>query len=181
MNTTWPVSKLAWIINSIAGIWETVSTASHRMWAIDVEPGPTPTSTPVPESLAKGTMQELQAQNTTPMKFVFVESPQTNDVDVSYTGRMVQFWSPVVLDAETFGVLVTRRTGASGTNLVPQESARLLDVLVAAKEFMGQCEEEPRQFNLWVISSDARDAKPRNVWLELKKQAGAYRISLTDM
>jgi hypothetical protein len=181
MNTTWPASKLAWIITSISGIWRTVSKDSQRMWANYVEPARTPTSTPMPKVTAKGTMQEIHAQITNPVKFAFVETPNASDVDVSHVSRMVHFWSPVVLDSETFGVLVTRRSCATGTNLVPQECARLLDLLVAAKEFMGQCEEEPRQFELWVISSDSRDAKPRNVWLELKKQAGAYRISLTDM
>lgn len=69
---------------------------------------------------------------------------------------------------------------ATECDLTPYESARLLDVIAHATEFRGQCEDEPRQFNVWVLQSDARDGKARNLWLQLEIVAGSYLIRMTD-
>lgn len=110
---------------------------------------------------------------------VRMDSP-THTVDVTPLARYVQFGRPVLLDAETFGVTVTRRETADTSNLTPPEAARLLDLLIAAKPFIGCCDEELRQFEHWVVSSDARDNRPRCVWMQISLSGANYVITMTD-
>lgn len=84
------------------------------------------------------------------------------------------------IEAEAFGVLITRRPMATENDLTAYETARLLDVLFHAREFIGQCDEEPRQFNMWVLPSDACDSKARNLWLQLEVTTAGYHIRMTD-
>ena len=92
----------------------------------------------------------------------------------------MHFAQPMRIENETFGVLVTRRPMATQGNLTPYESARLLDIVVHATEFRGQCDEEPRQFSHWAVQSDSLDGKARHQWLQLEVVDGGYLISLTD-
>jgi hypothetical protein len=108
------------------------------------------------------------------------ELAQVEFVDVSAVGARMHFALPIRLEQEAFGVLVTRRQDATQHNLTPYESARLIDVIVHATEFRGQCHDEPRQFNIWVVQSDAKDGRPRNLWLQLEIIDGCYMVRLTD-
>lgn len=102
-------------------------------------------------------------------------------VDVSHTAQKAHFGRPVVVEAETFGVLVTRHSTLVENGLTTQEQSRLLDLLIAAKEFMGACDDEPRQFEFWAIPSDARDQKARMVWINMELNGGRYELVMTQL
>ena len=113
-----------------------------------------------------------------------VEEPATQ-VDVSASALAMSLALAVKLDAEAFGVTVTRRPGANERNLTGCERARLLAVLAEAKDLLMKCDAhysdtEEKQFPFWVVSSDARDAKPRMLWLEIRVEPNGYAIGLTD-
>jgi hypothetical protein len=101
-------------------------------------------------------------------------------IDVSTHAKRMHFALPVRMEMEAIGVLVTRRPMAREDNLTPYESARLLDVIAHASEFCGHCDDEPKQFNVWVVQSDSRDGKARNIWLQLEILSGSYLIRMTD-
>lgn len=103
------------------------------------------------------------------------------DLDVSAAAAVFGFARPVHMEAESFGVLVTRRPGARADALRGYEQARLLSVLASAAEFIGQCDEEPRQVQHWEIPSDSRDGLPRCMWIQLEIAAGGYRLVLTQL
>lgn len=102
-------------------------------------------------------------------------------IDVSRHARRLIVTASVLMEAEAFGVLVTRRPDANVTSLSSYESSRLLDVLVHMKEALPRCEDSGCDFQIWTISSDARDAKARCHWVSLEKGAdGRYRLSMSD-
>lgn len=130
----------------------------------------------------KGTMvsQEMsQVVQTQPHAVMDFDETMT-DIDVSTVARRLQFFRPVFMEAEAFGIFVTRRDTATTANLDAAEQVRLLDVLSVASAFMGNCDEEAKQFEHWLIPSDARDAKPRQMWGEVQQRGDSYRISLVD-
>lgn len=183
MTTAWPVSKLAlFSISLMERLSLAVGWLRHWCGLSSPTAGPMNPYT-MPDTPAKGPMKAINTSSNKPLpiSFVCVQPKQREAVDVSQVARHIHFWSPVVLDNEAFGVMVTRREGTNSANLLPRESARLLDLLIAAKEFLGQCEQEPKQFDVWAIPSDSRDGRPRNIWLEMRMDAGAYRIVLADM
>lgn len=89
------------------------------------------------------------------------------------------------MQAECFGVAVTRRPGAKPENLTAYELHRVLDVMVHVRDNLQQ-QPEPAEvgeceFPMWVVSSDSRDAQPRVVWLvfHMDRALGRCRISLS--
>ena len=105
----------------------------------------------------------------------------TEMIDVSRQARRLSGPARVFMDAEAFGVLVTRRPDANATSLSSYEDSRLLDVLVHMKDVLPRCEDSGCEFQIWAISSDARDAKARCHWVSLEKgNDGSYRLSMTD-
>ena len=105
----------------------------------------------------------------------------TTMVDVSRHAWRLSVCASVHIDPEAFGVMVTRRPDAKVTSLTAYEESRLLDVLVHMKEALPRCNENGCEFQVWVISSDARDAKPRVQWVTLEKGAqGSYELCLSD-
>jgi len=183
MNTAWPANKLALFFLSIMDNIRRANDRARRFSGMTTPPAESMTPNRMPELPAKGPMTpfNIRTVTPTPLNFICVQPTQDQAVDVSHVARHIQFWNPVSLDEEAFGVMVTRRVGANALNLLPHESARLLDLLLAAKEFLGQCETEPKQFIVIAISSDSRDQRPRTIWLEMSMVAGTYRITLTDM
>lgn len=110
---------------------------------------------------------------------------QPNQIDVSASARAIALALTVKVDAEAFGVTVTRRPGANESNLTDCERVRLLGVLAEVKDLLMKCDADAagvqeKQFPFWIVSSDARDAKPRMLWLEIRAQANGYAIGLTD-
>lgn len=106
---------------------------------------------------------------------------QNRQIDVSAMAPRAMFAGHAVMDAETFGVAVTRRQDAEMSNLTPTEQSRLLDVLVHARAVQHQCDDEGREFPLWLVSSDTRDNRARAVWMTMRKvDQGAYTITLSD-
>lgn len=110
---------------------------------------------------------------------------QPSQVDVSASARAIALALTVKVDAEAFGVTVTRRPGANEHNLAGSERVRLLGLLAEVKDLLMKCDAQEsdaqeKQFPIWVVSSDARDAKPRMLWLEIRAQANGYAIGLTD-
>ncbi|GEM_PF-2220045 len=103
-------------------------------------------------------------------------------IDVSAYAASALMFGDVRMDAEAFGVTVTRRVDASLDNLSPYERARLLDVLWHAQRKQLACLEGEQAFPVWTISSDARDAQPRNIWLIISRTPqGSYLIGLSDV
>lgn len=106
---------------------------------------------------------------------------QHKSVDVSSVAVVAAFAGHVTMDAEAFGVTVSRRPGACDTDLTGYERGRLLDVLCHAKAVQRQCQEHETEFPVWVVSSDARDARPRVLWMAIRKEPnGGYHIHLSD-
>ena len=104
---------------------------------------------------------------------------QLKSVEVSGVANDAAFAGHVTMDAEAFGVSVSRRTGACDTNLIGNERGRLLDVLCHAKAVQRQCQEGETEFPVWIVSSDARDARPRVLWMAMRKESdGGYHIRL---
>ena len=105
----------------------------------------------------------------------------TEMIDVSHQCSRLNGPAHVFMEAEAFGVLVTRRPGADPTLLSSYEDSRLLDVLVHMKDALPRCEESGCEFQIWAISSDARDAKARCHWVSLEKgNDGSYLLFMTD-
>lgn len=105
-------------------------------------------------------------------------------VDVSLLAQAVLLFGNVRMDAEAFGVTVSRRQGAATSALTPNERDRLLDVLCHAHAVRGQCKtlRHAVTFPVWVVSSDASDPKPRVTWLVLTRdERGGYVIGLSDV
>lgn len=102
-------------------------------------------------------------------------------VDVTSAAMSVMYAQEVYMDAEAFGVAVTRRPGAASQQLTPYERSRLLDVLCHAQIFQAKCHEEDKVFQVWLVPSDAQDAKPRLMWFTIRKDANAYLIALSDL
>lgn len=117
------------------------------------------------------------------------------EVDVSQVAAAAALYGTVLMDAEAFGVTVTRRPGATGPQLAarprtgdrmalsPHERGRLLDVLCHAQAVQGKCSiTQETSFPVWIVSSDARDAQPRAVWLVMtRRPSGAFHIKLSDL
>lgn len=117
------------------------------------------------------------------------------EVDVSQIAEAASLYGTVLMEAEAFGVTVTRRPGAItasgavqasagiGLDLSSHERGRLLDVLCHAQAVQGKCSiTQETSFPVWIVSSDARDAQPRAVWLVMSRQAsGAFHIKLSDL
>ena len=102
-------------------------------------------------------------------------------VNVTHTAISMMYAHEVYMDAEAFGVAVTRRPGAASQQLTPYERSRLLDVLCHAQIYQAQCEGEDKVFQVWLVPSDAQDAKPRLMWFTIRKDVDAYLISLSDL
>lgn len=114
-------------------------------------------------------------------EFALASTEQTAErVDVTATAISLHFALDVYMDAEAFGVAVTRRQGAANQQLTPDERARLLDVLCHAQIYQAKCHIEEKVFQVWLVPSDARDAKPRLMWLTIRRGTDAYFISLSD-
>lgn len=103
-------------------------------------------------------------------------------VDVSRYARRLSVGVSVVMDAELFGILVTRRPDAKIATLSSYEEGRLLDVLVHMREALPRSDESGGEFHIWAISSDAGDAKARVHWVTMKRNTdgGNYRLSMSD-
>lgn len=111
-----------------------------------------------------------------------VGAAASQEQDVSVLAQRFLFASRVFVEAEAFGVTVTRRPRACVEVLDASEMARLLDLLSHASARLQECQEGEVEFPMWVVSSDCRDAKPRPVWLVLCQLDGrGYRISLSDV
>ena len=108
------------------------------------------------------------------------EQEFAQNIDVTKTARDLLFPEAVMMDPEAFGVCVTRRQDANEGNLTPHERARLLDVLCHAQSVQRQARFAAKEFPIWVVSSDARDARPRALWLTLRWVAYGYNIKLSD-
>lgn len=100
-------------------------------------------------------------------------------IDVSSYAQSALMFGDVSMEAEAFGVAVTRRQDAKVDNLDALERARLLDVLLHAQKVQMDCIEGQRTFNLWAISSDARDMQPRNLYLTMRRLHGRFVIRLS--
>lgn len=108
--------------------------------------------------------------------------PEASEIEVTQVAQRAMFAGAVALDAEAFGVAVTRRPGATLSNLTAHESSRLIDVLCHAKNSQHLCQEQESEFSVWVVSSDARDARPRALWFTMHKAPDAsYHIRLSDV
>lgn len=104
------------------------------------------------------------------------------NIDVSQAAKSVMFAGELAMDCEAFGVTVTRRPGATESNLTPYERARLLDVLCHAQSIQRQAQDGEKEFPIWIVSSDARDARTRAIWLSISKtDRGSYLIRLSDI
>lgn len=102
-------------------------------------------------------------------------------VNVSPFADRLNIVAEVWMEAEAFGVLVTRRPGARVDELTSYEESRLLDVLVHMKEALSRCDDDGCEFNLWAIPSDSRDSKARAHWLDLAKgNEGVCHLSLSN-
>lgn len=109
-------------------------------------------------------------------------SVATVDHDVSIAAQRFLISAPVFMDAEAFGVTVSRRPQATPAMLTNYEMARLLDVLSHAQVKVHESPEGESEFPMWLVSSDCRDAQPRVVWLIISRHDGTgYRISLSDL
>ncbi len=110
-------------------------------------------------------------------------APTHHRIDVSAAATAALLFGRVFMDAEAFGVAVSRRPGAEGSNLTPYERGRLLDVLCHAQAIQRTCNaQQEASFPVWIVSSDARDAKPRAQWLVMCLQEdGSYLIRLSDL
>jgi hypothetical protein len=104
-------------------------------------------------------------------------------VDVSHVAQSVLFYGHIVMEAEAFGMAVTRRPGADGTDLTPYERTRLLDVLCHAQCFRQKSEFSECTFAVWLVSSDARDSRARTHWFAMKRDdsTGIYLVRLSDL
>ncbi len=103
--------------------------------------------------------------------------PET--IDVSAHAHQALMFGAVYMEAEAFGVAVTRRTDASADNLTMAERARLLDVLLHARDVQADCIGARRTFSVWTVSSDARDNQARMLWLSMTDEGGAFVIRLS--
>lgn len=131
---------------------------------------------------AAGPSQDSRFQSPQSADQAPVGATDSQAQDVSVLAQRFLFASPVLVDAEAYGVTVTRRQGAGVAELDPPEEARLLDLLSHASARLHECQEGEVEFPMWVVSSDCRDAKPRPVWLVLGQlEGGGYRISLSDV
>lgn len=104
-------------------------------------------------------------------------------VDVSRHARRLCLGVRVAMDAEAFGVMVTRRPDAKASSLTPYEESRLLDVLVHMKGAMSRIEEGQGEceFSVWAISSDARDSRARAVWMTMVRNEDlSFGLRLSD-
>lgn len=101
-------------------------------------------------------------------------------VDVSVVASRFLFQRNVLVEQETFGVLVTRRSIQNLGQLTADENSRLLSLLSHATEFMGNCDAEPRQYDLWALPSDAQDGKPRRHWVQMTVCESAYCLTLAQ-
>lgn len=140
----------------------------------------------VPTELAKGKMlTHYSTQTVSVDPTALYPGQQLQEqclvVDITSVAQKLHFWRKVNMDAEAFGVLVTRRPCTDASDLLEHEATRLLAVLVEAKEFMGQVDAEAKQFEIAAIPSDARDGKARTFWCELASQNDAYLITLADI
>lgn len=100
-------------------------------------------------------------------------------VDVTHTANSLMFHGEVFMDAEAFGVAVTRRQEArKALNTV--ERTRLLDVLCHAEIYRGACQSEAKAFQVWLVPTDAQDGKVRLTWFQIRKDSGSYVIELND-
>lgn len=103
-------------------------------------------------------------------------------IDVSFIAESVLFYGHVVMEAEAFGMTVSRRPGANGTNLTAYERTRLLDVLCHAQCFRQKSETSESTFAVWLVSSDARDSRARTHWFAMKRnESGVFVIRLSDL
>lgn len=103
-------------------------------------------------------------------------------LDVTPYAMSALLFGQVHMDPEAFGVTVTRRIDASINSLTGYERARLLDVLQSARRAQLECDESPKTFTVFTISSDARDAQARNYWLTIERAPhGVYQIALSDL
>lgn len=100
-------------------------------------------------------------------------------IDVSEHAHQALMFGSVSMEAEAFGVAVTRRADAAAHNLTMAERARLLDVLLHAREVQAACIGARRTFSVWTVSSDARDNQARMLWLSLTDEGGAFVIRLS--
>lgn len=100
-------------------------------------------------------------------------------VDVTQTANSLMFHGQVFMDAEAFGVAVTRRQDARKA-LSAVERTRLLDVLCHADIYRGACESEAKAFQVWLVPTDAQDGKVRLTWFQIRKESGRYVIELND-
>ena len=116
-----------------------------------------------------------------PGVFVQPVPAQPHLIDVSAYAHSSLMFGDVALDAEAFGVAVTRRPDASIDNLNVDERGRLLDLLWHAQKVQMECIEGQRTFSLWTISSDARDMQPRNLYLTMRRHPGRFVITLAAM
>ena len=124
-----------------------------------------------------------QARNAQQLHVEESGAPTINRIDVSTVAQAVLLFGTVLMDAEAFGVTVSRRPGANGQNLTPYERSRLLDVLCHAQAIQRTCNaQQEASFPVWIVSSDARDSQPRSQWLVMSLQDnGSYFIRLSDM
>lgn len=125
-----------------------------------------------------------QARNAQSLQFGNGHDADLVDVSTIAAQAVLLFGGGVRMDAEAFGVTVSRRDGATQASLSPHERGRLLDVLCHAHAVHGQCNElQPAvTFPVWIVSSDARDSKPRATWLALTRDdRGGYVIGLSDL
>lgn len=103
-------------------------------------------------------------------------------VDVSMYAHSALMFGDVRMDAEAFGVCVSRRTDATVENLSFDERAHLLDVLTHARRCQLDAIELDQSFCVWLVSCDARDRQPRNAWLTLsRRRDGVFLIGLSDL
>jgi hypothetical protein len=103
-------------------------------------------------------------------------------IDVSAYANSALMLGEVHVTTEAFGVTVTRRADAGVANLTGYERARLLDVMSHARRKQLECGNDEQAFPIWLISSDARDVQPRNIWLTIRRTPlGHYLIDLSDV
>lgn len=111
-------------------------------------------------------------------------SAATQNIDVSQAAAAITWTSSVTMEPEAYGVTVSRRPGAEQGRLTGYERARLLDVLCHAKAELSQCQEPgaEKEFAIWLVSSDSRDACARvNLLAVRRDHAGGYHIRLSDV
>lgn len=106
---------------------------------------------------------------------------QRPDLDVTSIAIAALMYGTVLVDAEAFGVTVSRREGADVSNLTYDERTRLLDVLCHA-QCMQARGDDCSTFAVWIISSDARDLHPRAHYLTLNRiSSDRFVIRLSDV